>query len=85
LADATVLHLAFVPQERVGERLRADFAEVAGPQVWKYAYPGGTKVVYIWQARGRRVPVSQFLDDLDYLNLAREAGALAGQHVLFQD
>jgi len=81
--DATVLHLNFVPPDLVGRQLRADFEVVSGPQAWRYTYPGGTKVVYVWQAEGRRVPVGQFLDDLDYLTLAREAGAFSGQHAVF--
>ena len=72
--DLTVLGLDSLPRERITARLREDFASVSGPDAWRYDDEGLSKTVYTWQAYGRLVPVDRVLDDLDYLNLARQAG-----------
>jgi 4-amino-4-deoxy-L-arabinose transferase-like glycosyltransferase len=72
--NLTVLGLDSLPTELVTARLREDFASVSGPEPWRYDQEELSKTVYIWQATGRRSPVDSLLDDLDYLNLARQAG-----------
>jgi hypothetical protein len=68
-----VLSTVFIPPELITDRLRRDFEAVSGPEVWRYDEDGLSKSVIIWRATGRRAPVDQLLEDLDYLNLARQA------------
>ncbi len=73
LDDLAVISQDFIPPEMVTQRLRADFATVSGPELWRYDVPGISKTVYVWHARGRQVPAAQVLNDLDFLRLAQDA------------
>jgi 4-amino-4-deoxy-L-arabinose transferase-like glycosyltransferase len=72
LDDLAVISQDFIRPESVTRRLLVDFSSVAGPYLWRYETPGVGKTVYIWHARGRRVPETQLLNDLDFLRLAQD-------------
>jgi 4-amino-4-deoxy-L-arabinose transferase-like glycosyltransferase len=65
----TVIAVDGHPIERIDSRLRADFASVSGPSERAYARKGVT----LWEVAGRRAPIEQVLEDLDYLRLAGAA------------
>ncbi len=75
-ADLTVLSQGYIPPEMITERLRSDFARVNGPRMWEYREGTLRKTVFIWQVEGRRAPLAQVIEDLDYLSLAREASRM---------
>jgi hypothetical protein len=70
--NLAVVSQGYLPEAEIEARLRQDFAQVTGPDV----YTLGGKVVRVWQARGRRAPIDQVVDDLDYLNILRGASLL---------
>jgi 4-amino-4-deoxy-L-arabinose transferase-like glycosyltransferase len=53
----------------VTESLERAFATVSGPQTLAHSEDGVDKTIYVWRAEGRRVPMEQVLDNLDYLRL----------------
>jgi 4-amino-4-deoxy-L-arabinose transferase-like glycosyltransferase len=67
--DLVVLATEYVPPDRVTAALAADFERVSGPETWQRDEDGAVKVVRIWRAEGRRVPMARVLDDLDYMRL----------------
>ncbi len=69
----TVLSQAYIPAEIITERLRADFAEVTGPQSRQLEGGEARKEVFIWEARGRKVTMERIVEDLDYIALAQAA------------
>jgi len=64
----TVIVAGDLPPEPIDALLRQDFAEVSGPTITS----GTRKPIRVWQADGRRAPVEQVLEDLDYLRLVGE-------------
>ena len=67
-----VFGTGYLAPDVVTEALRADFEEVAGPETWRRDEDGVEMIVYTWRANHRRVPMSQVLDDLDYLRVIRD-------------
>jgi hypothetical protein len=73
--DWTVLAQGYLPPQTITARLRAGFADVTGPIAAPVGPAETGKVVYIWQAGGRRTPTAQLVEELDYLRLAGEPAA----------
>lgn len=73
LEEVTVVAQGYLPPELVTATLRAGFDRVSGPEALSFADGDVDKVLYVWQASGRRAPMAQVVEDLDYLALARRA------------
>jgi hypothetical protein len=69
-ADALVVFATeYVAPDRVTAALESSFERVTGPETWQREEDGVTKTVNLWRAEGRRAPMAQVLDDLDYMKL----------------
>jgi 4-amino-4-deoxy-L-arabinose transferase-like glycosyltransferase len=67
--DFVVFATGYLDPAPVTATLESDFERVTGPETWRREEDGVAKTVYVWRAEGRRVPMEQVFDDLDYLRL----------------
>ncbi len=68
--EAVIVAQEYAPPARVDAELRQMFAEVSGPQRERLTEYGASKVIYLWEGRGRRVDKAEFARRLDFFALS---------------
>jgi 4-amino-4-deoxy-L-arabinose transferase-like glycosyltransferase len=71
--DATVVSLAYLPEDLVTARLEDTFRAVEGPERFLFQEFGAVKSVRLWQAKGLRTDQETFLQRFDFLTLLEAA------------
>jgi 4-amino-4-deoxy-L-arabinose transferase-like glycosyltransferase len=71
--DATIVSLAYLPEDYLTARLRDAFRRVEEPRQLVYLERGAIKEVYVWQAQDLQIDQATFVQRFDFLTLLEEA------------